>query len=40
MSIYTDLACEARELDPRLPGITENRGTEGEISLTRIAVTN
>lgn len=39
MSIYTDLACEAKELSPELPGVTEQKEQYGEISLTRIKIT-
>ena len=35
MSIYTDLACEARELDPDIEGVTEQNEKQGEISVTR-----
>ena len=38
MSIYTDLALEARELDPELDGVTEQREREGDIEITRIGI--
>lgn len=38
MSVYTDLACEARELDPEIEGVTEEYETDGEIVIKRIGV--
>ena len=38
MSIYTDLACEARELAPDVPGVTEERESYGDIAVTRIRI--
>lgn len=37
-SIYTDLAREAVELDPRLEGVTEEEEKDGEIGISRIRV--
>lgn len=38
MSIYTDLACEARELDPDIEGVTEQKSKLGEIEITRTTI--
>jgi len=38
MSIYSDLACEARELFPSVEGVEEQKEQHGEIALTRIEV--
>ncbi|MDO5111276.1 MAG: GPR endopeptidase [Clostridia bacterium] len=37
-SIYTDLASEARELHPDLPGVSEETVQKGDIGVTRIRV--
>lgn len=37
-SIYTDLAQEARELHPELTGISEEKRTEGGVSVSRIRI--
>lgn len=39
-SIYTDLAREAVELDPRLEGVTEEEEKDGEIGISRIRVSS
>ncbi|MBQ1817325.1 MAG: GPR endopeptidase [Clostridia bacterium] len=39
MSIYTDLAFEARELDPELDGVTEERSTENGVEILRTRIT-
>lgn len=36
--IYTDLACELRELSPDIEGIAEQDETDGEISIKRIGI--
>ncbi len=38
MGIYTDLACEARQMDPAIDGITDEREEMGEISVVRTFV--
>lgn len=38
MSIYTDLAMEARELDPELSGVMEECEEDGDIKVTRISI--
>lgn len=38
MGIYTDLALEARELNPEIKGVFEENETVNEISVTRISV--
>ena len=40
MAIYTDLAQEARELDPDLSGVFEDKEYDGEICITRIRIEN
>lgn len=40
MSIYTDLALEARELNPQIPGITEENEEIEDISISRIKIEN
>lgn len=40
MSIYTDLALEARELNPEIPGITEQTEDFEGISISRIKIDN
>ena len=37
-AIYTDLASEARELHPELPGITEETENKGNVRISRISV--
>ncbi len=39
-SVYTDLAMEARELNPSLPGVTEENQEEEDISISRIEITS
>lgn len=39
MSVFTDLACEARELNPDIEGVEEQKESFGDISVTRIRVT-
>ena len=39
-NIYTDLAMEARELNPSIPGIEETNESKGEIGVSRIRVIN
>ncbi len=39
MSIYTDLALEARELDPELDGVTEERSTENGVEILHTRIT-
>ena len=38
MSLYTDLASEARELNPEIDGVTEERESRGEIEITRTVI--
>ena len=38
-SIYTDLALESREMNPRIDGVEEINEKDGEISITRIKIT-
>ena len=38
-SIYTDLALESREMNPRIDGVEEINERDGEISITRIKIT-
>ncbi len=38
MSIYTDLACEARELNPDIEGVSEALERDGEIEIKRISI--
>ncbi len=38
MSIYTDLALEARELNPQIPGITEENEDIEDVSISRIKI--
>ena len=38
-SIRTDLAMEARELHPSLPGVTEEKEEHDGVSISRIALT-
>lgn len=40
MSIYTDLALEARELNPQIPGITEENEEIEDVSISRIKIEN
>ncbi|MCR5610662.1 MAG: GPR endopeptidase [Clostridiales bacterium] len=40
MGLYTDLALEAREMNPELDGVTEEKESFPDITITRIAVTN
>ena len=40
MGIYTDLALEARELNPQIDGVTEETESFGDIVITRIGVTS
>ena len=40
MSFYTDLACEAREMNPEISGVAEEKETFGEIEVTRIRILN
>ena len=40
MNIYTDLACEAREMNGDTEGVTEKNETDGEIEIKRIEILN
>lgn len=40
MNIYTDLACEAREMNADIEGVTEKTETDGEIEIKRIEILN
>lgn len=38
MGLYTDLACEARELNPNIEGVSEEKEDYEDISITRIRI--
>lgn len=38
MGLYTDLACEARELNPHIEGVSEEKEDYEDISITRIRI--
>lgn len=38
MSIYTDLAREAREINPNIPGVTEQEEQHGDVTVSRIQI--
>ena len=40
MGIYTDLAAEAREMNPDMTGIEEEESQEGEVLIKRIRITS
>ena len=40
MGIYTDLAAEAREMNPDMNGIEEEESQEGEVLIKRIRITS